>query len=43
VSLSLPHVRLEIIAGCAHVPQLQSPEMFLEAIGDFLPAPYAAG
>jgi len=28
----------EIIAGCAHVPQLQSPEIFLEAIGDFLPA-----
>jgi pimeloyl-ACP methyl ester carboxylesterase len=30
--------RLKIIAGCAHVPQLQSPEVFLEAIGDFLPA-----
>ena len=34
----LPHARLKIIAGCAHVPQLQSPEMFLDAIGDFLPA-----
>jgi 3-oxoadipate enol-lactonase len=43
LAAGLPHVRLEIIAGCAHVPQLQSPEMFLEAIGDFLPAPYAAG
>ena len=37
----LPHARLKIIAGCAHVPQLQSPEMFLDAIGDFLPAPDA--
>jgi 3-oxoadipate enol-lactonase len=34
----LPNARLKIIAGCAHVPQLQSPEIFLEAIGDFLPA-----
>ena len=33
----LPNARLKIIAGCAHVPQLQSPEMFLDAIGDFLP------
>src|SRR6266481_4704441 len=37
LAAGLPHARLEIIAGCAHVPQLQSPEMFLEAIGDFLP------
>jgi 3-oxoadipate enol-lactonase len=34
----LPNARLKIIAGCAHVPQLQSPEIFLDAIGDFLPA-----
>ena len=34
----LPNARLKIIAGCAHVPQLQAPEMFLDAIGDFLPA-----
>ena len=34
----LPDARLKIIAGCAHVPQLQSPEIFLDAIGDFLPA-----
>jgi 3-oxoadipate enol-lactonase len=33
----LPNARLKIIAGCAHVPQLQSPEIFLDAIGDFLP------
>jgi 3-oxoadipate enol-lactonase len=38
----LPSARLKIIAGCAHVPQLQSPDMFLEAIGDFLPQPSAA-
>jgi 3-oxoadipate enol-lactonase len=43
LAAGLPHARLEIIAGCAHVPQLQSPEIFLEAIGDFLPASYAAG
>jgi 3-oxoadipate enol-lactonase len=34
----LPDARLKIIAGCAHVPQLQSPKLFLEAISDFLPA-----
>jgi 3-oxoadipate enol-lactonase len=34
----LPHARLRILAGCAHVPQLQAPDLFLEAIGDFMPA-----
>jgi 3-oxoadipate enol-lactonase len=34
----LPDARLKIIPGCAHVPQLQSPQLFLEAISDFLPA-----
>ena len=34
----LPQAHLEIIPGCAHVPQLQSPQVFLEVIGDFLPA-----
>jgi len=34
----LPDARLKVIAGCAHVPQLQSPGLFLEAISDFLPA-----
>ena len=33
----LPDARLAILAGCAHVPQLQSPEIFLDAIGEFLP------
>lgn len=38
----LPDARLKIIAGCAHVPQLQAPEVFLDAIGDFLPETHAA-
>jgi 3-oxoadipate enol-lactonase len=33
----LPNARLKIIAGCAHVPQLQAPKIFLETIADFLP------
>lgn len=37
----LPDARLKIIAGCAHVPQLQSPKLFLKAISDFLPASHA--
>jgi 3-oxoadipate enol-lactonase len=32
----LPDARLKILPGCAHVPQLQSPQLFLEAISDFL-------
>ena len=32
----LPRAHLEIVPGCAHVPQLQAPQTFLEAIGDFL-------
>jgi 3-oxoadipate enol-lactonase len=38
----LPRAHLEIIPGCAHVPQLQSPLLFLEVIGDFLPAASSA-
>jgi 3-oxoadipate enol-lactonase len=34
----LPNARLKIIPGCAHVPQLQSPKIFLDAIGNFLPS-----
>jgi 3-oxoadipate enol-lactonase len=37
----LPDARLRIIPGCAHVPQLQSPKLFLKAISDFLPASHA--
>ena len=42
LAAGLPNARLKIIPGCAHVPQLQSPEVFLDAIGDFLPASQAA-
>src|SRR3954467_2378715 len=36
LAAGLPQARLKIIAGCAHVPQLQSPSAFLDAIADFL-------
>jgi 3-oxoadipate enol-lactonase len=36
LTAGLPQARLLVIPGCAHVPQLQSPEFFLEAISDFL-------
>ena len=36
MAAGLPQARLKIIPGCAHVPQLQSPQAFLDAIGDFL-------
>jgi 3-oxoadipate enol-lactonase len=42
LAAGLPQAYLEIIPGCAHVPQLQSPRLFLDAIGDFLPAATAA-
>src|SRR5450432_3351643 len=42
LAAGLPDARLKIIAGCAHVPQLQSPGVFLDAIGDFLPATHPA-
>ena len=41
LAAGLPNARLKAISGCAHVPQLQSPEIFLDAIGDFLAAPKA--
>jgi 3-oxoadipate enol-lactonase len=42
LAAGLPQAHLEIIPGCAHVPQLQSPRLFLDAIGDFLPVTNAA-
>ena len=39
----LPNAQLKIIAGCAHVPQLQAPDVFLDAIGDFMPESSSAG
>ena len=41
LAAGLPNAHLKVIPGCAHVPQLQSPEIFLDAIGDFLAAPKA--
>ena len=38
LAAQLPQAHLKMIPGCAHVPQLQSPELFLEMIGDFLSA-----
>jgi 3-oxoadipate enol-lactonase len=42
LAAGLPQAHLEIIPGCAHVPQLQSPKLFLEMIADFLPATNSA-
>ena len=37
LAAGLPNARLKIIPGCAHVPQLQAPGVFLNTIADFLP------
>jgi 3-oxoadipate enol-lactonase len=42
LAAGLPNAHLAIIPGCAHVPQLQSPEIFLQMIGDFLAASHTA-
>ena len=42
LAAGLPLAHLEIIPGCAHVPQLQSPAIFLEMVGDFLLAASSA-
>ena len=36
LSALLPNARLKVMAGCAHVPQLQAPRAFLDTIADFL-------
>jgi 3-oxoadipate enol-lactonase len=36
LAAGLPDAQLRIIPGCAHVPQLQAPKLFLDAIADFL-------
>ncbi|WP_445488259.1 alpha/beta fold hydrolase [Rhodopseudomonas sp. RCAM05734] len=36
LSVLLPDARLHVLQGCAHVPPLQAPEAFLEAIAPFL-------
>jgi 3-oxoadipate enol-lactonase len=42
LAAGLPRAYLEIIPGCAHVPQLQLPRLFLDVIGDFLPVTNSA-
>jgi 3-oxoadipate enol-lactonase len=42
LAAGLPQAHLEIIPGCAHVPQLQSPTIFLEMVADFLLAASSA-
>jgi 3-oxoadipate enol-lactonase len=37
LAAGLPDAQLKIVAGCAHVPQLQAPKVFLDTISDFLP------
>ncbi|QPF83999.1 alpha/beta fold hydrolase [Bradyrhizobium genosp. L] len=36
LAAGLPRAGLRIIPGCAHVPQLQAPKLFLDTIGEFL-------
>jgi len=42
LAAGLADARFKIIPGCAHVPQLQAPELFLAAIADFLASTSAA-
>jgi 3-oxoadipate enol-lactonase len=42
LAAGLPDAQLKIIPGCAHVPQLQAPALFLAAIADFLELANAA-
>lgn len=36
ICAGLPNARLVVLAGCAHVPQLQAPNVFMDAIRDFI-------
>ena len=38
LAAGLPDARLVVLPGCAHVPQLQAPELFLSAIAEFIGA-----
>ncbi|MHB1123871.1 MAG: alpha/beta fold hydrolase [Ramlibacter sp.] len=42
LAAGLPQARLATLPGCAHVPQLQEPEQFLAAIGEFIGLPRPA-
>jgi 3-oxoadipate enol-lactonase len=36
LAAGLPDARLIVLPGCAHVPQLQKPDVFIDAIADFV-------
>ena len=36
LAAGLPHARLIVLDNCAHVPQLQKPDVFMDAIADFV-------
>lgn len=36
LAAGLPNAQLHILTGCAHVPQLQAPEQFMQAIESFI-------
>lgn len=36
LAAGLPNATLQVLAGCAHVPQLQAPDMFMQAIEGFI-------
>jgi len=38
LAAGLPQAQLQMLSGCAHVPQLQNPELFLSAIKPFISA-----
>ncbi|MEP7056721.1 MAG: alpha/beta fold hydrolase [Caldimonas sp.] len=38
LAAALPDAKLVVLPGCAHVPQLQAPELFLAAIAEFIGA-----
>ena len=38
LAAGLPNAQLIVLEGCAHVPQLQAPEAFMNAIGKFIKA-----
>jgi len=38
LAAGLPNAKLVVVPGCAHVPQLQAPDLFLDAIADFIGA-----
>lgn len=39
LNAGLPNSRLLVLAGCAHVPQLQAPDVFMAAIRSFIDVP----